>query len=204
MRKTAVIIGNEKLHRDLSEIVDNADFTMRFNEPAASADMTGSRTDILVLGASGGTTQRPLSTPSFLSSVAFKAAEKVVLAYHPDSVRKPRGRLRPLLPRTGRAGDWVKRTIELVGAAGKEIRIMPRQFYIDGYSELGVTECRMHQASTSADFFGIRYALSTLPACEWEVKLCGFSWEGVERHSWLDERRWVKDKIASGRISMLV
>ena len=204
MRKTAVIIGNGRLHRDLSEIVDNADFTMRFSEPTASAGMSGSRTDILVLGASSGTTQRRLSVPSFLSSTAFKAAEKVVIAYHPDSVRKPGDRFRSLSPRKGRAGDWVKRTIELVGAAGKEVRIMPPQFYVDGYSELGVTECRMHQASTSAGFFGIRYALSTLPACDWEVKLCGFSWEGAERHSCVDERRWVKDKIASGRISMLV
>ncbi|MBB6483851.1 hypothetical protein [Rhizobium lusitanum] len=177
---------------------------MRFDEPTASAGMSGSRTDILVLGAVGGTTQRGSAALSFLESTAFKAAEKIVLACHPESVRKPRRRLRSLSPRERRAGDWVKRTIELVGTAGKEVRIMPPQFYIDGYAELGVTGCRMHQASVSAGFFGIRYALSTLPACEWEVKLCGFSWEGATRHSWPDERRWVSDKIASGRISMLL
>lgn len=96
------------------------------------------------------------------------------------------------------------RTIELVGAAGKEIRIMPPQCYIDGRAELGVTECRMCQVFPSTGSFGIRYVLSMLPACEWDVKLRGFSWEGWKRHAWLDERSWVEEKMASGRIGLLI
>jgi hypothetical protein len=51
-RKTAIIVGNGELTRDLSEIVDSAQFAMRFNEPKASIGMSGSRTDILMLAAS--------------------------------------------------------------------------------------------------------------------------------------------------------
>ncbi len=203
-RKTAIIIGNGKLHRDLSEVVDNAEFAMRFNEPKASIGMSGSRTDILMLAASSKPMQRRLTDPAFLTSPTFTAAKEVVLAYHPDIIRKYHPKPNLLSRLKGRRSDWTMRTIELVGAAGKEIRIMPPQFYIEGCEELGVSQCRMHQLFPSTGFFGIRYVLSRLPADEWEVKLCGFSWEGWKRHAWLDERRWVEDKMASGRISVLV
>ncbi len=203
-RKTAIIVGNGKLQRDLSQIVDSAEFTMRFNEPKTSIGMSGSRTDILMLAASSKPMQRRLTDPAFLTSATFKAAREVVLAYHPDIIRLYHPKPNFLSRLKGRRSDWTMRTIELVGAAGKEIRIMPPQFYIEGCAELGVTESRMRQLFPSTGFFGIRYALSQLPADEWDVKLCGFSWEGWKRHAWLDERRWVADRIASGRISLLI
>ncbi|NLR99638.1 hypothetical protein HGP17_22690 [Rhizobium sp. P38BS-XIX] len=202
-RKSAIIIGNGKLERDLSEIVDNADFAMRFNEPKASIGMSGSRTDVLMLAASSKPMQRRLTDPGFLTSPTFKAAKEVVLAYHPDIIRKYHPKPNFLSRLKGRKSDWTLRTIELVGGAGKEIRIMPPQFYVDGCAELGVTEGRMSQVFPSTGFFGIRYVLSMLPADEWDVKLCGFSWEGWKRHAWMDERRWVEEKVASGRIGML-
>lgn len=203
-RKTAIIIGNGKLARDLSEVVDTAQFAMRFNEPKASIGMSGSRTDILMLAASSKPMQRRLTDPNFLASATFRAAKEVVLAYHPAIIRKYHPKPNFLSRLKGRRSDWTMQTIELVGAAGKEIRVMPPQFYIDGCSELGVPECRRCEVFPSTGFFGIRYVLSILPACEWDVKLCGFSWEGWKRHAWLNERRWVEDRIASGRISLLV
>ncbi|WP_430763055.1 hypothetical protein [Rhizobium sp. BR 315] len=106
MRKTAVIIGNGKLHRDLSEIVDNAEFTMRLEEPKASAGMSGSRTDILMLAASSRRMPRRLIDPAFLTSATFRAAKKIVLAYHPHIVGKYRRRSRFLSRlKGGRKGD---------------------------------------------------------------------------------------------------
>ena len=198
-RKTAIIVGNGELTRDLSEIVDSAQFAMRFNEPKASIGMSGSRTDILMLAASSKPMQRRLTDPNFLASATFKAAKEVVLAYHPEIIRKYHPKPNFLSRLKGRRSDWTMRTIELVGAAGKEIRVMPPQFYIDGCSEL-----RMCEVFPSTGFFGIRYVLSLLPAREWDVKLCGFSWEGWKRHAWLNERSWVEDRIASGRVSLLV
>jgi hypothetical protein len=203
-RKTAIIVGNGELTRDLSEIVDSAQFAMRFNEPKASIGMSGSRTDILMLAASSKPMQRRLTDPNFLASATFKAAKEVVLAYHPEIIRKYHPKPNFLSRLKGRRSDWTMRTIELVGAAGKEIRVMPPQFYIDGCSELGVPERRMCEVFPSTGFFGIRYVLSLLPAREWDVKLCGFSWEGWKRHAWLNERSWVEDRIASGRVSVLV
>jgi len=202
-RKTAIIIGNGKLQRDLSEIVDQAEFAMRFNEPKASIGMSGSRTDILMLAASSKPMQRRLSDPSFLTSATFTAAKEIVLAYHPDIISKYHPKPNFLSRLKGRKSDWTMRTIELVGAAGKEIRIMPPQTYMDGCSELGIAGPYMHQIFPSTGFLGIAYTLAKFPASEWDVKLCGFSWEGWKRHDWQKERIWVENRIADDRLSLI-
>ncbi|MBB3611142.1 hypothetical protein [Rhizobium sp. BK602] len=202
-RKTAVIIGNGKLHRDLSGIVDNADFAMRFNAPNLSSGMSGTRTDILMLAASSKSMQRRLADPAFWDNVAFKAAREVMLVYHPGIIRKYHPKPNMLSRLRGRRADWTMQAIELIGSAGKEVRVMPPQFYLSGCAALGVTESRMRDVFPSTGFLGICHALTRLPAGEWDVKLCGFSWEGWKRHAWQDERRWVEGKIANGLISMI-
>lgn len=201
--KTAVIIGNGKLHHDLSRIVDDADFVMRFNAPNLSGGMSGTRTDMLMLAASSKAMQRRLVDPAFLESAAFKAVKEVVLVYHPGIIRKYHPRPNILSRMKGRRADWTMQAIELIGSAGKEIRIMPPQFYLDGCAALGVSGPRMREVFPSTGFLGICHVLSKFPAGEWDVKLCGFSWEGWKRHAWQDERRWVEDQIACDRISML-
>jgi hypothetical protein len=202
-RKTAVIIGNGKLHRDLSGFVDDAEFVMRFNEPNLSSGMSGTRTDMLMLAASSKVMRRRLVDPVFLDGAAFKAVREVVLVYHPDIIRKYHPKPNILSRLRGRRADWTMQAIDLIGGAGKEIRIMPPQFYLDGCAALGVSGPRMREVFPSTGFLGICHVLSNFRAGEWDVKLCGFTWEGWKRHAWQDERRWVEDQIASGRIGML-
>lgn len=201
--KTVIIIGNGQLSRDLSSIVDAADFTMRFNEPKLSIGLSGTRTDLLMLATSSKPMQRRLEDPAFVQGQTFRAAKEVMLAYHPGIIRDYHPKPNILSRLKGRRSDWTMRTIDIVGAAGKEIRIMPPQFYIDGCVELGIPEPKMREVFPSTGYFGIRYILETFAREEWDVKLCGFSWEGWKRHAWADERRWVEDKVASGRVSLL-
>jgi hypothetical protein len=202
-RKTAVIIGNGKLSRDLSPFVDASDFTMRFNEPKMSIGWSGTRTDLLMLATSSKPMQRRLQDVAFLHSPTFQAAREIMLAYHPSIIRRFHPKPNLLSRLKGRRSDWTAMTIDIVGGLGKEIRVMPPQFYIDGCAELGIPETKMREIFPSTGFFGIRHVLQTLSEGEWDVKLCGFSWEGWRRHSWGDERRWVEDKVRSGRLGIL-
>ncbi|MFT4181822.1 MAG: hypothetical protein QM636_07875 [Rhizobium sp.] len=202
-RKTAVIIGNGELHRDLSGIVDNADFAMRFNAPNLSGGMSGTRTDILMLAASSKSMQRRLADPVFWDNAAFKAAREVMLVYHPGIIRKYHPKPNILSRLRGRKADWTMQAIELIGSAGKEVRVMPPQFYLSGCAALGLTEPSMREVFPSTGFLGICHALARFPAGEWDMLLCGFSWEGWKRHAWQDERRWVEDRIADGRIGII-
>jgi hypothetical protein len=202
-RKTAVIIGNGTLHRDLSGVVGSAEFVMRFNEPNLSGGMSGTRTDMLMLAASSKVMQRRLIDPAFLESTVFKAVKEVMLVYHPSIIRTYHPKPNILSRLKGRKADWTMQAIELIGGAGKEIRIMPPQFYIHGCAVLGMTDPRMHEVFPSTGFLGICYVLSNFPEAEWQVKLCGFTWEGWKRHAWQEERHWVEDRIASGSLGML-
>lgn len=203
MKKTLIIVGNAPLPRDLSAEVDAADFVVRFNEPKQSIGMSGTRTDLLMLATSSKPMQRRLRDPGFVQTPTFKAAKEVMLAYHPSIIRKYHPRPNFLSRLKGRRGDWTMQTIEVVGSAGKEIRIMPPQFYLAGCKELGVTEENISKVFPSTGFFGIWYMLEKCPQESWDVKICGFTWEGWKRHTWGDERSWVKQKVESGRISLI-
>ncbi|MBB3215845.1 hypothetical protein FHW72_000891 [Ochrobactrum sp. RC6B] len=203
MKKTLIIVGNAPLPRDLSAEVDAADFVVRFNEPKQSIGMSGTRTDILMLATSSKPMQRRLRDPGFVQTPTFKAAKEVMLAYHPSIIRKYHPRPNFLSRLKGRRGDWTMQTIEVVGSAGKEIRIMPPQFYLAGCKELGVTEENISKVFPSTGFFGIWYMLEKCPQESWDVKICGFTWEGWKRHTWGDERSWVEQKVKSGRISLI-
>src|SRR5690606_12146907 len=203
MKKTLIIVGNAPLPRDLSAEVDAADFVVRFNEPKQSIGMSGTRTDLLMLATSSKPMQRRLRDPGFVQTPTFKAAKEVMLAYHPSTIRKYHPRPNFLSRLKGRRGDWTLQTIEVVGSAGKEIRIMPPQFYLAGCKELGVTEENIRKVFPSTGFFGIWYMLEKCPQESWDVKICGFTWEGWKRHAWGDERSWVEQKVKSGRISLI-
>lgn len=202
-RKTAVIIGNGKLGRDLSPMVDAADFVLRFNEPKLSVGMSGTRTDLLMLATSSKPMQRRLNDPDFYASPTFRAAGAVMLVYHPIILRTYHPKPNILSWLKGRRADWTQQTIERVGGAGKEIRIMPPQFYQDGCATLGLSEAEMHRVFPSTGFFGVYHCLDRFQAEEWDVKLCGFSWEGWKRHSWDGERRFVADHVESGRLTLI-
>ncbi|ENN85640.1 hypothetical protein RHSP_05620 [Rhizobium freirei PRF 81] len=202
-RKTAIIIGNGRLDRDLSKIIDGAEFVMRFNEPNLSDDRSGSRTDVLMLAASSKALHKRMVDPAFLENAALKSAKILMLAYHPEIIRKYHPQPNIFQRLRGRRADWTAQAIELMGHAGKEIRIMPPQFYAEGCAELGIAPNQMRTVFPSTGFLGIRYALANFPAFDWDIRLCGFGWKGWARHDWQGERAWVEDKLASGRIGML-
>ena len=202
-RKLAIVVGNGPLERDVSATVDRADFVMRFNEPNLSGGWSGTRTDILVLSVSSKQFQKRMAEPLFLENAAVKAAKEVMLAYHPAIIRKYHPRPNILQRLKGRRADWTDRAIEILQSAGKEVRVMPPQFYLDGCAALQIPQQKMRELFPSTGFLGIGYVLDRFAPSEWDIKLCGFTWEGWKRHPWHQERAWVEDKIANGRLDMI-
>lgn len=203
MRKTVTIVGNGPLPRDLSQDVDAADFVLRFNEPKTSACMSGTRTDLLMFATSSKQAWQTLSNTDFLNSDVFQQTKEVMFAFHPHIIHEFHPQPNILSRLKGRRADATMQTIEVFGGAGKPIRIMPPQFYLEGCKALGIPESKMHGLFPSTGFFGIWYILQGFSSELWDIKLCGFSWEGWKRHAWADERQWVQDKIDAGQLSML-
>ncbi|APY13515.1 hypothetical protein GJU94_00960 [Brucella sp. 10RB9214] len=205
MKKTLVIVGNGPLTRDLSSEIDSADYVLRFNEPRESIGMSGSKTDLLMLATSSKQMQQWLKYPTFLNSAIFRNAQELLFAFHPAIIRQFHHRPN-FLSRwlKGRRADWTTKAIEVLGAQGKEIRIMPPQFYLGVCEELGITADKMAELFPSTGFFGIWYMLRNFPQSQWNIRICGFSWQGWKHHDWSAERQWIEEKIKSGMITPLI
>lgn len=202
-RKRMVIVGSGPISRDFSAHVDAADFVLRFNEPKQGIGLSGTKTDWLMMANSGKPQQRRLDDPSFISSPFFQAAKELIFTYHPSIIAKYFRKPNPLSWLGGRRSDWTVRSIREFGGAGKQIRIMPPQFYEEGCRELGVPHSKMHELFPSTGFFGIWHALETRAPEEWRIEVCGFTWQGWQRHAWMDERRWVTSKVQEGRLVLI-
>lgn len=201
--KRLVIVGNGPLSRNFSAEVDSADFVLRFNEPKQGIGLSGTKTDWLMMANSGKPMQRRLEDPKLVGSPIFQAAKEVIFAYHPSVVAQYFRKPNPLSRLGGRRADWTARALMQFGGAGKEIRIMPPQFYERGCRELGVPADKMHEVFPSTGFFGIWYALERHPAPEWVAELCGFTWQGWQRHAWADEQAWIAERVNQGRIVLI-
>lgn len=190
--------------RNLSPLVDSADQVIRFNEPKASKGLSGTRCDLLFLNNSGKPMQRRIADPAYAASPFVQQARELILAYHPKIIRDYLVQPSLLSWLRGRRADWTLQAIETLGAAGKEIRIMPPAFYTEGCDELGIPADQRNALFPSTGFLGLRYVLQRFAAPEWTIEVCGFSHDGWKRHAWADERGWLEAKVASGALSVIV
>lgn len=175
---------------------------VRFNEPRQPPEMIGTKTDRLMLATSSKQMQDWLRDPSFFESVIFRNAAEIVFAIHPSIIRQFHPRPNLLSRLKGRRADWTVKAIDVIGLAGKEIRIMPAKLYFDVCAALGITAERMDRVFPSTGFIGIWLALRDFPPEDWNIRICGFGWEGWKRHDWAAERRWIEERIAAGLISI--
>lgn len=192
VRKKLFIVGNGPLPHDMSDAVDSADFVVRFNEPKASKGMSGTKTDWLFLNNCGKPMQRRIEDPAYVASPIVRAARWVFLTYHPIAVARYQVKPNILSRIKGRRADWTRAALDMFGKAGKDVVILPVTFYEEGCAELGIPVSEMTKVFPSTGYFGIRYVLREFATQEWDVHICGFTWEGWKRHAWGDERRWVQ------------
>lgn len=203
-RRKLYIVGNGPISGDMSREIDAADFVVRFNEPKASVGMSGQKTDILFLCNAGKPMQRRLEDPKFLASAIMKDARQVILAYHPIIIDRYFPKPNVLSRLKGRREDWTLATIMALGRIGKSSLVLPASFYLEGCDEIGLPENQRATVYPSTGYFGIFYILRDFPVADWDIILCGFSWQGWKRHAWADERKWVEDKVAHGLLKVVI
>jgi hypothetical protein len=162
------IVGNGPIPGGCAAEIDSSNLVVRFNESPNALDRTGTKTDLLFLANSG---------------------KHMVARYHP----KPSVLSRLM----GRRADWTVPALQHFGKAGKEVSVLPPQFYEDCCEELGIGVKERRRRFPSTGFIGIRYAMVNFPADHSAIRLYGFGWEGWKRHAWDAEREWVKQRLLS-------
>ena len=202
MKKNLVLVGNAPLASNLSDIINKADYVIRFNDAPHPVNIGGTKTDLLMIAATSKPMQKRLQEPHFIQSPIFKAAKEILLPYHTSIIEKYHPKPNILSRLKGRREDWTHQTIDIIGLY-KDIRIMSPQFYIQACADLGIAEKDMKKLFPSTGFLGIWYILQTHDTEEWDVRICGFTWQGWKRHAWDTERQWIEQKMQEGHISFL-
>ena len=183
-RKTIFVVGNGLINDNLSEVIDQSDIVVRFNEPKSSLGKSGVKTDILFVCNSGKPMQRRLSNDAYFSSAIVREASQVIFAYHPQIIAAYFRHPNFLSRLKGRRSDWTLRAVDAFGTVGKSVMILPPQFYENGCAILGVPEAARREVFPSTGYFGLTYVLQNFDPSQWKIMLCGFSWEGWRRHPW--------------------
>lgn len=202
MKKTVVLVGNAPLRSDFSQKIDEADYVVRFNEPKQSIGMSGTKTDLLMVATTSKPMQKRLQESEFVQSPIFQAAQEIMLPYHPSIVEKYHPKPNIFSRLKGRRADWTHQTVDVIGLY-KNIRIMSPQFYIQACEDLDIPEQNMKKQFPSTGFLGIWHMLQTHNTDKWNIRICGFTWEGWKRHAWDAERQWIEKKITAGYLDFL-
>lgn len=202
MKKSLAIVGNAPLGCDLSNEINSTDYVVRFNDATQAIEMGGTKTDLLMVAATSKPMQKRLQEPEFIKSPIFEAAQEIMLPYHPSIVEQYHPKPNILSRLKGRRADWTHQTIDIIGKY-KDIRVMSPQFYMRACADLGIAEKDMSKIFPSTGFLGIWYMLQTHDTDEWDIRICGFTWEGWKRHAWDAERQWIEQKINEGHLGFL-
>jgi hypothetical protein len=203
-RKTCIIIGNGDLPRDLSAQINATDYVLRFNRPRALGGWSGNRTNRLMICNSGKPMQLMLKDTGFLNSDFIKNTRDIVFVYHPAIMR--RYFKKPLMTSRlfhGRKVDWTYEGIDILGRKGKPATVLPPEFYLAACREIGISGDTLYRQFPSTGYLGIWDLLQQLPPDEWQIKLCGFNWQGWKRHNWERERNWIAAKINNCTLSII-
>lgn len=200
--KTLIIVGNGPIGYDLSKTIDNADYVVRFNQPNNHSGMSGTKTDQLVFATSSKQAWMSLDNQSFLCSKAVTDAQEILFAIHPLIIKKYHPQPNFLSYFFGKRADATYKAINIFGEHGKTVKILPPEFYLKAASALGIQGKKLRECFPSTGFLSIWQHLQYRPE-NMQIKICGFGWKGWKRHPWAQEKQWVEEQIASGRIEKI-
>jgi hypothetical protein len=127
----------------------------------------------------------------------------VILPYHPSVIARYHPKPNPLSRLKGRRADWTEKAVDVFGAAGKEVTILPPDFYEECCEELGIGAGERRKTFPSTGFLAVIYAMREYSPAGWAINLFGFGWQGWKRHDWEAERKWVKAKISSEQVKVV-
>jgi len=204
LKRRLIVVGNADLSRDLSQEIDSADYVLRFNHPRLLNGWSGTKTSCLMMCNNNEPMQDRLSDPTFLECKFFKQAELLALVYHPYIIKtyfkKPKLILRLL---KNRKNDWTNEALNIFGKAHKDIVIKSPQFYLEASAEIGIEGERLRQWFPSTGYLGIWDCLHRFDLSEWEIYICGFTWQGWVGHCWSTEKTWVYQRVKEGTCHFL-
>ena len=184
--KNIIILGNADVKTDYSELVNSADFVIRFNDARNYANNTGVKVDALCV--------TNLSTPGRLFA-KYKTIKKLPFIDNVKEIWFPRPSnylpfqfwLKPFNSKAFSHADYRKHIIARNNLYEKEIVSFSDELYTACCDELNIDRhSTAHFPSTG--YITIKFVLQRFKNQNAKISLIGFSFEGTHCHHWEHEK----------------
>ncbi len=184
--KTIVVVGNGDVNGDYSELVDSADFVVRFNEARNYNKNSGIKADALCLTNTGSSARRFAKNKSIVNLPFIESVAQIWFP-RPVNFRPIQFWLKPLNKVTYRHADYAKHIVARNELSHKKIIYFSEELYATACEELAITQSSFHMPSSG--YLGLKYVLHQFTAPEVKITLIGFGFSGIELHAWENERK---------------
>lgn len=185
--KEIVIVGNGDVTVDYAQLVNDADFVVRFNEMRNYGGNTGTKVDALCVTnlASPG---RKFSKYKTLDNFSSIETLKEIWFPRPSNYLPFQFWFKPFSSKAFSRADYRKHIIKRNNFHGKEIVSFSNELYTACCDELGIDRDAM-TLYPSTGYLAIKYVLQRFMALDTRISLIGFTFNGTNCHKWINERK---------------
>ncbi|MBB3654962.1 hypothetical protein FHX15_000161 [Rhizobium sp. BK650] len=195
-----MIVGNGAVEEGGAEIIDAADFVIRFNE-CRSYGAGGTRTDVVAVCNTGRPGKAMIGSASWRAHPATLEASEIWSVRDPEKFASLRGPLAVSHPELDDfCDDYTDQFSDFCGEAGKVHRVVDKRIH-EGVDQALSAFSPAPYVVPSSGMIVIGEVLDRFP--DDDVTLAGFGHVGWEWHPFAAEKQLVDSYIAAGRLRRL-
>ena len=181
-----VIVGNAKLEKDYSALVDGAQMVVRFNNARNyGSGLAGRKTDVLCI-ANKQYPGRKIAKYKTIKELAFIAQVMAIWFPHFSEHLAAQFWFKPISRVTFKKTNYCNWILARNELTDKDVLHFGKTLYDNARSELKLTESS--DLEPSSGYMAVKYTIEHYPADSFEIIVIGFTCSGSDAHPWAEEK----------------
>lgn len=204
--KKIILVANSNAVFNINGVINDQDIVVRFNSPdQQKIEMTGGRTDILFLANTVDLMEKRLKNKEFNDFIDTLEKTTVLFPFEDDLINKinPIGKVsyRKLFIKFKKyiKNSDNRKYINYFFDKNIKVDVIDQSYY-------WIAKDSMDKDSLSiltTGFIAIFYFLNNEEYRDYDICLCGFTFQGWSGHDWEQEKKCVLDLIANKKVHIL-
>lgn len=184
--KKIVIIGNAKIKKDYSILINNADIVVRFNDAGNYySGLVGSKTDVLCI-ANISHPGRRFSKYKIIKKLPFIDQVKTIWFPYFSSHKASQFWLKPITKSILKQTNYCDLIIKRNCLFDKNVLHFGKQNYDSACNNLNIAN--LNNLVPSSGYLAIKYILDNYSVNDFEIIIIGFTFSGCACHFWDKEK----------------
>jgi hypothetical protein len=181
-----VIVGNAKLEKDYSALVNGAQMVVRFNNARNyGSGLAGSKTDVLCI-ANKQHPGRKIAKYMTIKELAFIGQVKAIWFPHFSDHLAAQFWLKPISRARFKKTNYCNWILVRNELTEKDVLHFGKTLYLNARNELNLTESS--DLEPSSGYMAVKYAIEHYPTDSFEIIIIGFTCAGSDAHPWAEEK----------------